>query len=749
MASVGQNPTGRTFTLVNGPGDTTGRVSMGVRHVIAASAAATILLAAPGAALGAPAPERLPGGAVTTVDDPPDIEVPSDPAELPPPREASILEKEKAGLVVGMPASSWEEYAKVDYWFTVELWRRAVFDTEVRAGAELAIGTFDPETQRCDACTTFIRTNVYAASDRDIRQETKDRTAAFEARYRRQAVADMVDYKFPDASAVGSGDRNFIFNIWEFLRATKPWATRSIAAAATAVTATPDARVEFLTTFGAGCFYPDQAEHLADIYKDDLEKKAEAERRAKRKYAGIAVGIAFGQPGNEDESWYLVSDSVFLDRLYTAVETNPFYTLTSHAIAIVLYDEGPAQWRAFIDKGIHDVAAQDEERRRVERYEKTRAEVIVIRDDAERQGFKNLAIAANAALATGKLSPLITFEQTKDQLPPDASDLTAFYDNGTAASTLWVFGRVGRKAGTIRRVWSAPAGWRALNAQPVNGEFDGKAGQDTAVLYKVANFSYRLEVFGNVDAFTGAPRTVWEAQPATSTTGFTLQAPVATDVDADGRTDIVAYGTDAAKKPILMTLYGEAGGTFRQEVAAAPAALVTGRVVAGDVNGDRKGDLVTFVQHATKGAQMWLALGGDSGFAAPVERWSNTGVKLAEAGTPVLGDFDRDNRAEVVLIRKKTATTSGVWLYDNIASGTVSFAEKWASPAAWTFDALTPVATDVNGDARVDLVVMRRDDVTKASVWSIRAKSGGFDPAVQPWNSAKGSWRMANTRISR
>ncbi|WP_165942514.1 VCBS repeat-containing protein [Micromonospora sp. KC721] len=723
---------------------------MGLRQIIGASAAASIIWAAPGAAAGAPLPDRLPGAAVvTSVDDPPDVEVPSDPAELPPPPEASILEKEQAGLIVNMPASSWEEYAKNDYQFTIELWRRAVFDTEVRAGAELAIGTYDPETHRCDACTTFVRTNIYAANDRDIRQETRDRTAAFEARYRRQAVADIVDYTFPDASAVGSGDRNFAFNIWEHLRATKPWATRSIAAAAAAVTATPDARVEFLTSFGAAYFYPDQADHLADIYAGDQEKKAEAERRAKRKYAGIAVGISFGQPGNEDESWYLVSDSVFLDRLYTRIENDPFYTLCSHAIAIVLYDEGPTQWREFINKGIHDVAAQDEERRRVERYEKMRAVVTAIRDDAERQGFKNRAIAANAALATGKLSALITFEQTYDRLPPDSSDLTAFYDNGTAASTLWVFGHVGRKTGTARRVWSAPAGWRALNAQPVNGEFDGKAGQDSAVLYKVGNFNYRLEVFGNVDAFTGAPRTVWELKPATSTTGHTLQTPVATDVNGDGRTDIVVYGTDAAKKPVLITLYGEAGGAFRQTTATAPAALVTGRAVAGDVNGDRKGDLVTFVQHATKGAQMWLALGADTGLGTPVERWSSTSVKLAEAGTPVMGDFDRDNRAEVAMFRKKSATTVAVWLHDSIASGTVSFAEKWTSPSGWTFDALFPVATDVNGDARTDLALMRRDDVAKASVWAVRAKSGGFDPAVQPWTSAKGTWRMANTRLSR
>ncbi|HEX8348228.1 MAG TPA: VCBS repeat-containing protein [Actinoplanes sp.] len=717
---------------------------MGVRHILAASAAATILLAAPGVAFGATPPEGLGGSATTSSDDPPDDEYPSDPEEQPAPPEASILEKEQAGLIVGIPASSWEEYAKGDYQFTVELWRRAVFDTEVRAGAELAIGTYDVESQRCDACTTFIRTNIYASQDRDIKQETTDRTAAFEARYRRQAVADMVDYTFPDASAVGSGDRNFAFNIWEHLRATKPWATRSIAAAATAVTATPDARVQFLTSFGAGYFYPDQADHLDDIHAGDQAAKAEAERRSQRKFAGIAVGVAF-----DDESWYLVSDSVFLDRLYTRIQNDPFYTLTSTAIAIVLFDEGPAQWREFIKTGIHTEALRDDERRQNERYEAKRVVITRIRDDAERNAYKNRAIAANAALATGKLGPLVTFEQTYLKLPVDAGDFTAFYDNGTAASTVWVFGQAGRKTGTVRKVWSAPSGWRTVNAQPVSGEFDGRAGRDGAVLYKVANFSYRLEVFGNIDAFTGAPRTAWTVLPASSTTGYTLNTPVAADINGDGRTDIAVYGTNAAKQPILLTLFANADGTFRQVAASAPAALVSGRAVAADVNGDRKADLVTFVQHATKGAQMWLATGGDSGFAAPVERWSNTTVKLAEAGTPVIGDFDKDSRAEVVIIRKKSATTSGAWLFDNIASGTVSFAEKWASPAAWTFDALSPVATDVNGDARTDLVLMRRDDTAKASVWTVRAKSGGFDAAVQPWTSAKGAWRMANTRIAR
>jgi hypothetical protein len=312
---------------------------------------------------------------------------------------------------------------------------------------------------------------------------------------------------------------------------------------------------------------------------------------------------------------------------------------------------------------------------------------------------------------------------------------------------MWVFGQVGRKTGTARRVWTAPAGWRAVNAQPVNGEFDGQAGQDTAVLYKVANLSYRLEVFARTDA-PSAPRTAWELKPTTPTTGYTLQAPVATDANGDGRTDVVSYGTDPAKKPILMTLYAEADGTFRQQVMSVSGALAAGRLVAGDVNGDGKGDLVTFVQHATKGVQMWLALAGAAGFATAAERWSNAGMKLAETGTPVIGDFDRDNRPEIVMFRKE-AKTAALWMHDNLATGTVSFAKKWTSPTGWAFDALFPVATDVNGDGRTDLAVMQRNDVTKASVWSIRAKSDGFEPAAQAWSSAKGAWRTANTKIAR
>jgi hypothetical protein len=739
-------------------GITIGRASMGLRHLFAASLAASIVLTVPaGAAFGAPTADRQPGGTATAADDPPDTEIPSDPEELPPPPEASILEKENAGLVAGIPASSWEEYAKVDYQFTISLWRTAVYDTEVRAGAELALGTYDPETQRCDACTTFIRTNIFVANDRDIRQETHDQTQAFEARYRRQAVADMVDYTFPNASAVGAGDRNFIFAIWQHLRATKPWATRSIAAAAVAVTAAPDERIEFLASFGTVHFYPDQRQHLQDEAGDDLELLKDLERRAKRKAAGIAIGVSFGQPGNEDQKWYLVDDGDFLNYLYDeALKKDPyFHRDVIAAIAVVLNDEGAAGFRAFIDNGIHKAAAKDADRRKRDRYNAAVAAVTALRDEAVGLGLKNRALAASAALAAalpeGKMRPLDDFQRTYDQLPPDASDMTVFYDYGTAPSGMWVFGHVGRKAGsgTARRVWTSPAGWRALNAQAVLGEFDGKPGQDAAALYKVANLSYRIEVFPQVDSPSGPPKTVWELKPTSATVGWTLQTPVATDVNADGRTDIVVYGTDPLKKPVLMTLFGEADGTFRQQVLSVPVALVTGRVVAGDVSGDRKGDLVTFVQHATEGAQMWVSVAGDNGYATPVKRWSNTTVKLAEAGTPVIGDFDKDNRAEAAIFRKETVTTASLWLFDNIATGTVSFGKKWTSPTGWTFDGLFPVATDVNGDARTDLAVVQRNDAAKTSVWAIRAKPGGFDPATPAWTSAKGSWRTANTRIAR
>jgi hypothetical protein len=723
---------------------------MGLRHLAAASLAASILLATPGgAAFGAPAPSSPAGETVTAADDPPDTEVPSDPEELPPLTEATIDEKQKAGQIVNMPAGSYEEYQKGDYLFTVELWRRAVYDTEVRAGAELAIATYDPATDRCDACVTFIRTNIYHSHQRDVLHETSDRLQALDARTRRQLVATMVDYTFPDGSAVGlGGDRNFIFRIWEHLLATKPWARRTIAAAAAAVTASAEAQVEFLTKAGILYFFPDQTDELTREADGDVEEEAELLRRAARKSAAGAVGVTFGPVGNEDEAWYVISDTLFLDRLYTKVEDDSQYKITKDEIAIVLYDHGATEWRAFIDKGIHEAVLHDQKRLSEERRKDLLARVTVIRDQAEKLAYKNRAIAANTALAVGTYQALTDFERHYDKLPPDASDITAFYDYGTAPSGMWVFGHVGRNKGTARKVWTSPAGWRAVNAAPISGEFDGKVGRDAAVLYKVAAMSYRLEVFPRADALSSPPRTAWELKPASANVGYTLQSPVAADVNGDGLTDVAVYGTDPAKKPILMTLYAEADGTFRQQVTSVPTALVAGRAAAGDVNGDSKDDLVTFVQDATKGAQMWLSVAGGDGYAAPVLRWSNATVKLAEAGTPVIGDFDRDKRAEVAMFRKET-TTASLWIHDNLATGTVSFAKKWTSPSGWTFDALHPVATDVNGDNRTDLAVMQRIDAAKVSIWSIRAKAGGFDPAHSSWTSGKGSWRIANSRIAR
>ncbi|GGJ76517.1 hypothetical protein GCM10010123_03140 [Pilimelia anulata] len=708
--------------------------------------AAALALALVTGFAGSPAPAAA---APAVADDPDDVENPSDPAEPPPPREASLEEKERAGTVVGIPAGSYDLYGLNDYLYTYELWRRAAPATEVQAAAELSINQYDAAAQRCDACTVYVRTRVHEAKQRDVANDLRDAAEAREARNRRQQVAGLVQYTFPRPEAVGDGDRTFIFNVWEHLRAKQPWAARTIAAAAAAVPATPAERVDFLT--GVGRLYTaDTDDRLADQAAGDAAKLAELRRREARFRAANHIG---GFP-RDDESWYLVSDVDFLTKLRDRIAGNAMYTLTYHALAIAIYDGAEAEWREFIETGLAAAALRDRQRREAENLAAYRKAVTDIRDPAVRDGWKNRAVAADRALAasaaTGRVGPLIEFLLGYEKLPPDGSDLAAFYGHVLRPGTMWVFGHLGRKQGTVRKVWTAAGPqWPVDRAAAVTGELGGDAAvRDLAVLLRVGDFHYRVERFLDVDSGRSRAEVVWEVKPTAAKAGHTLRQPVAADVTGDGRTDLVLHGTDPAGRPQRITLAARADGGYTPTSAPVAAALVDGRTAAGDVDRDGRADLLTVVPDK-KGARVWLSRGGPTGPGEPVLRWTGAGLNAADWSEPMVGDLDADGRPELAMLHRE-AKGATLWAHTDLATGTVGHAKRWTSPADWTYAGLVPAATDVNGDGRTDVVLLQQNGDTAARLWTVRSTGAAFEAARPVWASAKdAAWRVANTRVAR
>ncbi|GGK38736.1 hypothetical protein GCM10010124_34450 [Pilimelia terevasa] len=591
-----------------------------------------------------------PSAAWITAGEDPDVEVPSDPAE-PLPAEASLEEKEKAGLVVGIPPGSWQEYAKNDLDFTFALWRRAKYPSEVKAGAELAHQAASADSVRCDACSLYIRSGIGEAHTRDKNNEIRDTQVANEARERRMRFAMTVGYRFPHPEAIAQSDRHFIFAVWDYLRRDLNWAARTIAAAGNVYSREPQQHVEFLSTVGMQAFHTDR---LAQIDRETAGNEAariEAIRRDYRRKAAIAVGVHVGT----DESWYLISDLLFLTKLRDKVDADPNFLLTKDAFAAAIFDGKAPEWRAFIEAGVHEAVRTDEERRAREQYESYRKVASRIRDEAEREGLKNIAVAGNAALASGRLLGVQRFIQTHAQLPPDSSDLTALYDNGKDPSSAWVFGQLGRKIGKARKVWTGAAGdWRASRSTLMTGQFDAHGARDAVALYRVREHHYRLDVFADIDSGTAQPRQVWEMPALAGGTGYALRTPVATDVNGDGWTDLAIHAVSPTRQPELLVLMARRDGSFTQVAVPADAAVVDGRTVAGDVNRDGRSDLVTLTYDKANGTRLWVRLATADGYGVATVRWTSSHWNLLDSGMPVAGDFDRDGVIEIGMFKKES-----------------------------------------------------------------------------------------------
>lgn len=211
------------------------------------------------------------------------------------------------------------------------------------------------------------------------------------------------------------------------------------------------------------------------------------------------------------------------------------------------------------------------------------------------------------------------------------------------------------------------------------------------------------------------------------------------DINADGKQDIVAFGdagvwtalsTGTGFTPAAFVLaefgYGPTGGNWRIEKN--PRLL-------GDVNGDRKPDIVGFANDG--GAYVSLST-GDGGFSA-ISNWSPEGFlgwqvdKHPRLITNIDGNLQRDILG---------FGDAGVWVSLSTGSG---FAQNtfWLADfgynEGWRIDKNPRFLADVNGDRRPDIVGFGDDGVwTALSTGTNSFSRAGFVLAQYGYNDG---WR--------
>jgi len=244
-----------------------------------------------------------------------------------------------------------------------------------------------------------------------------------------------------------------------------------------------------------------------------------------------------------------------------------------------------------------------------------------------------------------------------------------------------------------------------------------------------------------------------------TTAGWTsqnLSPRTAGDVNADGRADVVAFGT-AGVTVSLANAGGTAFQTPSRWSTSFGSSVASGGWtsqdalprILGDVNGDGRADAIGF---ATNG--VWVANSTGTAFSAPTLRSTSFGSSGASGGWTsyntyprFAADVNNDGRADMVGFGGAGAVVA---LSNGTNFGTISF---WTlnfgtnpSAGSWTSQTTTPrFLADVNADGRADIV-----GFGTAGVY-VALSTGTAFGAPQQWSTnfgsgaAAGSWTSQTT----
>ena len=189
------------------------------------------------------------------------------------------------------------------------------------------------------------------------------------------------------------------------------------------------------------------------------------------------------------------------------------------------------------------------------------------------------------------------------------------------------------------------------------------------------------------------------------------------------------------------------GGFTTSAIGTLPAGNTWVTQVAGDFNGDGRGDFAA----ASSTGDWWVTLTPASGTATPTV-WAN----LPISQFPSVGDFNGDSKADIAVRNP----TNGSWRFLTSTGSAFSSvkAGTWATGIAWD----NVRAGDFNGDGKTDLVSQNTRDgswsvslsngsALTTSIWASLASTqfavvgdfnndGKADIVVR--NAANGAWRL-------
>ncbi len=299
-------------------------------------------------------------------------------------------------------------------------------------------------------------------------------------------------------------------------------------------------------------------------------------------------------------------------------------------------------------------------------------------------------------------------------------DIAGFYHYTGETAKLKVWLALGNGLSDPQNWYIEPS--TEYNAQRVNGrlvagDFNGDGKDDIAGMYDYGNNTVRIHVWlSNGSGFESEK--VWYFTNGGYDALNVFDRMVAGDFNGDGKDDICSmydYGNNIA----VLHVWLSNGNGFTSEnhwynsgAGNYVASNVTGRIAAGDFNGDGRDDVCAIYDYGNlnAGLQVWLSTGSSFN---PFQLWRTTGIGKYKAssvtGRVKAGDFNGDGRDDITAMYDYGSSRVAHHMYMSTGGSFQDFS-SWFDSGNGKYSAdrvgNRMITGDFNGDRKDDIATM-------------------------------------------